>query len=408
MQNVDWLLTYIRLKKFARLETFYAENLLLMHWYYLIYDVPLWGVRYWTDGRCHWSLMEHDFNMGDAASLPIPGDVIKFDMGITLAESRKFLKSKTNVQRVAWVFEIFNGIMDAGITLILPLNDSVENVRPCLDSLLKVIAMKDSFFREVKFFDADTFSNVRLIVTDAGVNSNALATCREFEKSFGGRMKILTDVPKEKLFEAGLQAAKGRYVMFIDGRGAFHPLAFHFLYDLAMQYRVDVMHLSTYVVPTSDKKFYTKTDELGLNGDLETMNFLPSVQEKIIAWFNYGLQKSIYNKLIRREFLEEEKISLAASSVAQWIVSLQLLLLSERYVRVPKPLYARMTETAPENRPPENFAELQDCVVAGKIALAKLDEEVLYFEEYDQEKIWIRNMYNEFLTEVFNSKRPKS
>lgn len=406
VKNVDYFLNFIRLKNLARLEVFYPENFLMMNYHAQIYDVPLWGIRYWTDGRCHWSALE-DFGMNDAASLPIPDDMVKFDVGVTLAESRHFLKETTHARQIALTFDIANGILDAGITLILPLDGSVEDVNVFLGTLHDAFSMKEIFFRELKFFNTDAFSNIRLIVTDAGLSAQALATCRDAEKFFVGRMKILTGIPKEKLFEAGLQAAKGRYVMFVNGSDAFHPESFKGLYEVAESFHADVIHLSNYVAITPDKNFSVEVTEEGWDDDFDTLKVLQSLEEKVNAWTKNMLQKSIYNKLIRRDFLEEEKIFLSATTKsAQWVASLQLLMLAEKYLRVPKPLMMHVADVVPtENQ--EKFSAIREAAAA-RSALNKLDDEVFYFDEYAEEKILLRKMYDEFLNEVFESKHGKS
>ena len=213
-------------------------------------------------------------------------------------------------------------------------------------------------------------------------------------------MKILTGIPKEKLFEAGIQAAKGRYVMFVNGSDAFHPESFKGLYEVAENFHADVLHLSNYVKVTSDKNFSVEVTEEGWDDDFDTLKVLQSLEEKVNAWTKNMLQKSIFNKLIRRDFLEEEKIFLSATTKsAQWVASLQLLLLAEKYLRVPKPLMMHVAEVVPT----KNFGKFSAIreAAAERSALNRLDDEVFFFDEYAEEKILIRKTHEEFLNEVF-------
>ena len=119
-----------------------------------------------------------------------------------------------------------------------------------------------------------------------------------------------------------------------------------------------------------------------------------SVKDKFFgAWANNFLLPSIFNNLIRREFLEEEKISLPfADNMTQWIFSLQCLLLAEKYVRVPQPLYVRISENQPPNYAKDFFTRIKSLAKCIE-ALEKLDEEVFYFDEYINEKNYLKNLF---------------
>lgn len=203
-RNIDWFCTYLREINVARLETFCVENLRVIHDANQVYKMPVFcGLRYWKNGKCYFPVLCNDFNMGDCGSLPIPDDIINFYIGITAEESTNHLKSKC-IDIHFPLIEKINGIVDSEVTLILPLYGMCGNARQSLESLL-----------------LQKFNDFRLIVTDAGLNNNALKICQEMENNFDGHMKILMDLPKEKLLNAGLKEAKGRYVMFINGNDVF-------------------------------------------------------------------------------------------------------------------------------------------------------------------------------------------
>ena len=240
-------------------------------------------------------------------------------------------------------------------------------------------------------------------MTDAGLNEEALKTCREMESQFGERMKIITGAQKADLLSAGLNAAKGRYVLFINGNDIFVPNAFQMFHDIAENTRADVVHLSNYLVPSSDNNFSIKTKESGWGENLQAVTMLQNPRDKFGVWINGMLLPAIYNNFIRREFLEEEKISLTFNTdIAEWLFSLQTLLLSEIYIRLPQPLYMRTVEDDSRKVDFKDFDTTAKSISEGIEILDKLAEEVFYFDEYAQEKNLLNNVYKNLIRKCLN------
>lgn len=382
--NLDCYCSYLKEIGTTRIETFCIENLRVIHNSNDVYHSPIYGgLRHWKNGRLYLDVLCNAFAMGEAGSLPVPKDIINFDVGITEIESISCLKNKCTDYSVTTA-ERLNGIIDSEITVILPLYGVGKICQLCLESLLE-----------------QKLKNFRVIVTDAGLNETALKTCREFESKFNGRMKIITGLKKENFFSAGLQAAKGRYVIFITGKEFFVPQAFEFFHEVIENTNADVFHLSRYFFPNENNELILGTDESGLIGDSSKLKFLRHVKEKVDEWKADTLSPSIFNKLIRREFLEEEKISMPFTDVmTQWTFSLQCLMLAENYVRVPQPLYVRTSPTLPPNYIKDFPAQIKSLAKCYE-ALDKLDDEVFYFDEYAGEKNFLKNLFNKtFVNEV--------
>ena len=371
--NADELINYLRKVEEVHVETFYVENLHAIHHSNNIFNEALFGVRHWANGKCYWHVMSEIFGMGKSGSLPIPSCMIKFDIGLTIEESLRCLKNYCESSQIS-LFEKMNNVVDAEITAILPLKGTNKNLRHCFESLL-----------------AQNFKDFKLIITDAGLNNDALKTCQAMENFFGGRMKILT-VPKEKLFNAGLQEAKGRYVIFIKGNESFVPDALQMLYAVAANYRADFVHTSNYFVENDDKTS-VKTDEQGWGENLKVINIFQQIRDKIAALSRSMLSPSIYDNLIRREFLEEEKISLPFDNeIMRWTFSLQCLCLSEKYIRIAHPVYTRLAEEIT----PQDFTADIKSISFMKSAVDKIIEEVLYSDEYSTEINFLKETYKIF------------
>lgn len=403
VKTIDWFFNYLRSIQAAQIETFYVENLYMTHHNISEYDIPLWGVRYWSDCKCHWPLLIEDFGMGDTGSLNIPRDVIKFDVGLTKTECRRCFKEKAQIQSILRSFEISGKITDSEISVILPLDGTDKNIAPCLEGILNQDFGIENLSFEFKFADKNFFSAFRLIVTDAGLNEEALKTCREMESKFGGRMQIITGLSESDLFSAGLKAAKGHYVIFINGNDILVSNAFQMLHEIAEFARADVVHLSNYLVKNSDDTFSLETNEPGWGENLQTINILQRLNDKFSAWSKGGLSPSIYNQFIRRHFLEEEKISLTCDNeITQWLFSLQCLLLAEIYARAPHPLYVRTVKNDTRKVYFQNLDTTAKSISEGINILKRLDAEVFYFEEYAQAKELLNDIYKKLIRKCLN------
>ena len=372
--NADAFTNYLKNISDVNIETYYFENLYLMHYHSDMINRYFWGIKHWANGRCYWHTLSEIRGMGESGSLPIPEVAIKLDIGFTVEEYRHRFKNFD-----LKIFQKINHLIDEEIAVIFPLDNDDNKLDLILASTL-----------------SQQFRDFRLIVTDAGLNETALKTCREMESKFDGRMKIITGLSKENLFSAGLQAAKSRYVIFINGNDVFLPDTFKFLYHVAENTRADVVHTSNYFI-SNEGTASLATDEVGWGDNLQALVNLRRVKERIATWTNGTLSPSIYNKLIRREFLEEEKISIPFNKeISKWAFSLQCLLLAENYIRVPQPLYMRMFN---ESRKVEQeiFEITIKSLAAGLEAVDKIIEEVLYFDEYSNEK----NLVKEMLLNLF-------
>lgn len=389
--NADFLCTHLMKLNDANIQSFYVENLYIVHHSVDAYRKPFFGLKYCANRVSYWPLLCRDFGMGDKGSLPVREDVVKFDIGITEKESQNYLKAKTEENiRIRWV-ERVNALVDASITVILPLDDAIGNIRPCLESIL-----------------SQDFKVLRVVVVDSGLNGTALEICRRMENQFDGRMKILTDVPKEKIFEVGIQEARGRYVMILNGNAVFPFGSLKTIYDIAEHSQADVVHISNFLVQNSENAFSVKTNEPGWGQNLQVSFTLKRLNDKLKILFNNMVSLSVYNKLIRREFLDEEKISIPFADIAsQFTFSLQCLMLAENYVRIPYPLYVLVSEHSPRNHTEDFFTKIKSLAKCIEV-LEKMDDEVFYFDEYAEEKNLLRKVYNDFLNEVLNDKHGKS
>ena len=378
--NLDCYCSYLKDAGAQGIETFCAENLRVIHDIVNVYQNPTYGgIRYWKGGRLYFDILCNAFGMGEAGSMPVYKDILNFDFGITEIESINYLKNRCAASAVTKL-ETVNGIIDSEITVILPLNGIGKICRICLESLSE-----------------QNFKNFRVIVTDAGLDETALKICRDFESKFNGRMTIITGLSEENLLSEGLQAAKSSYVIFVNGNEYFLQEAFKFFHEVIVSTRADVVHTSNYFVPKGDTAI-VKTDEIETDENAPTFKNLIRVKEKVHAWVDGNLSPSIFNKLIRREFLEEEKISLPfADDMTQWIFSLQCLILAENYLHIKVSLYIRTAENSSHCNSVDQIKSLEKCYEA----LDKLEEEVFYFDEYADEKNLIKNIFNKnFVNEV--------
>ncbi len=92
--NLDWYFTFLRNRAKVRLESFYVENMLFLHFRGdLIYRVPPDGIFYWKDGRYVQIIQQYIFDKEDEGSIEIPSDLVRIDIGIDFEKSKKYFRA---------------------------------------------------------------------------------------------------------------------------------------------------------------------------------------------------------------------------------------------------------------------------------------------------------------------------
>ena len=327
--NLDWFLTYLRIIKVTKIETFYFENLRMIHDSGNPYVNLLGSIRYWENNKLKFSIFDSDTS--EIVSLTIPAEMIRLDIGLSVEEAMAVLKKDVDVSR----FEVEHGL-NVPVSIILPISKNSELVKPS----------REIFFR---YLSGQTLSRFQLIVVN---NANDFDCTNIFKDAhmhelFLGRLKILRS-ESSNIFDMcneGLSAAQGKYVVFANGDDLFLNNFLETLYYLAEQNNADVVYPANYGIPVGDNtarvnsdektwEFEEATNELNdRNLDLRVHGFLDGV-----------FYPRIFNKLIRRDFLIDNNINFSTDEdIPEQIFCLKCLCFAKKYMRISQVLYVQLS-----------------------------------------------------------------
>ncbi|MBR6888218.1 MAG: glycosyltransferase [Selenomonadaceae bacterium] len=215
--------------------------------------------------------------------------------------------------------------MEPAISVIVPMYNAEKYIGECLSSLAN-----------------QTFQDFEIIVSDDCSTDNSCAVVQKFLGVFGDRLKLgklsrnsgYPGLPRN----FALEVARGKYVYFLDSDDLLIDTALEKLYNAAENFNADVVHAeSCFTFPDGAKKIDAtpksfQTGEFVTEPTLETFDFGQRVTDftrKRYVWW-------ACNKLIRRKFLAENKITFPAiKTFEDFIFTLECLVAAKNYVRVP-------------------------------------------------------------------------
>ena len=187
-----------------------------------------------------------------------------------------------------------------------------------------------------------TFQNFDIIVVDDCSTDNSRKVVQSFSETFSGRLKLkkmsknsgYPGLPRNTAFDM----ARGKYVYFLDSDDLLTETALEELYNVAEKFDADVVHvekcfmfLSGYGIKSAEIQSI-QTGEFVTEPTLETFDIGERVEgftQKRYLWW-------ACNKLFRRKFLRDNKISFPAiKSFEDFVFVFNCLVAAKNYVRVP-------------------------------------------------------------------------
>lgn len=176
------------------------------------------------------------------------------------------------------------------ISVIVPIYNSEKYLPKCLDSLI-----------------VQTNSNLEIVLIDDGSQDQSLDICQKYAEA---DERILIKQQKNggstNARKAGLKAAKGEYIAFIDSDDWVEANYFERLYCLLTENKVDVV-VSGCMMEKEGKTFHleNKFKEGAYKGKELKDNIYP----KMLSFdaggeFCFGILQYLWNKLYRRELIE--------------------------------------------------------------------------------------------------------
>ena len=176
------------------------------------------------------------------------------------------------------------------VTVIIPIYNACDYIRPALDSVLD-----------------QTFSEFEIICVDDGSTDRSLDIIKEYQKR-DGRVRIVTETNAGPGLARnnGLRRARGEYVVFLDADDFFEPTLIEDMYTEAKEKDLDIV-IAEYDIYNSKKAMFRANAEsshgsIYEGGRVTSKNEYPNV----ILQSNTG---SAWNKMFRKSFLSEKQIT---------------------------------------------------------------------------------------------------
>ena len=183
-----------------------------------------------------------------------------------------------------------NNNTDIKVSVVMPIYNAYDYLRPALDSIL-----------------TQTLSEFEIICVDDGSTDPSLEMLKEYQ-SRDERIRIITETNAGPALARnnGMRRARGEYVAFLDADDFLEPTFLEKLYTIAKRDDLDIA-ISEYDVYNTKKARFEKAA-----AEDSSYIFVPdavtSKSEHPDCIFSSTVS-SAWNKLFRREFLEEKNLS---------------------------------------------------------------------------------------------------
>ena len=187
-----------------------------------------------------------------------------------------------------------------------------------------------------------TFQDFEIIVVDDCSTDNSLNAAVSFTEKFGDRLRIAKlsknsghpGVPRN----FALEAARGKYVYFLDSDDFLSATALEELYGVAENFDADVVHVDWYISfqkVNGEFEFKQRSYQAGNFVDEPTLETF-DIGERVTGFTQKKFLWWACNKLFRRQFLSENEIKFPDVSVFEdFVFAFMCLVAAKNYVRVP-------------------------------------------------------------------------
>ncbi len=239
----------------------------------------------------------------------------------------------------------------------------------CLDSLLN-----------------QTFTNFEVIVIDDCSTDNSAAIVESYAPKFNGRLKLTrlqtnsgnNGIPNNM----GLALSRGEYVIFLDSDDTITPTALEELYSIAKDFDADVVACEKYFdVPEKswyDAEFRRQLKPFSYQrGGFVTEPTLigEDIAERVKACAQKRFLWNIWSKLIRRDFMIQNKMSITNEMANDMLLTCFLVYSAPRYVRAPQVInFYRVVESSLTHQKRDPLKKLHKYLNALKVGFAHLDK----------------------------------
>lgn len=215
------------------------------------------------------------------------------------------------------------------LSVIIAMYNTEKYIGDCLESFL-----------------AQTFQDFEVIVVDDCSTDNSAAVVESYAEKFDGRLNLLS-LPKNSGNNGipnnmGLSLARGQYVLFMDSDDIVTPDALEKLYTAAKNFDADVVGTEAYYeVPDkfwNDTEYWKQLKPVSYQkgGFVDEPTLISSdFSERVKDCYNFRFLWNIWSKLIRRDFLIDNDITITNEMANDMLLTCFLVCSAKRYVRIP-------------------------------------------------------------------------
>lgn len=260
------------------------------------------------------------------------------------------------------------------ISIIVPIYNIVAYLSQCLDSLIN-----------------QTFAELEIILVDDGSTDG----CGELCDSYGRRDPRIVVLHKENgglvsARKAGLKAASGQYIAYVDGDDWVEPDMCEQMYSIMTEQDVDVVLCGHYEDTGNVRKEVFHDVPEGRYGKQELLEFVYPQMASRETFFQCGILPMLCIKLFRRECVErfqlavDERIVMGEDAACVWPC---LLNVDSIYVMHQCLYHYRQSTSSMIKKRPKMELEREQFQVLYRTVLQSLKQ---YVHIYDLRQQWER------------------
>lgn len=219
---------------------------------------------------------------------------------------------------------------DISVSVIIPVYNARRYICCCIDALL-----------------TQTLKELEVIVVDDCSTDDSYELCLNRYKD-NERVVLLkqpSNMGPGAARNAGIEKARGEYISFVDADDGVLTEAFENMYRVAKERDADVVHVSGMLVPFEKK---LREDLSSLEDDklirfmienCETDDIWPApsdIKVRVDQWLMHYYHWTVWSKLYRRSFLDENNIRFADISLAEdQLFVFNCLINARTYIKLP-------------------------------------------------------------------------
>lgn len=272
---------------------------------------------------------------------------------------------------------------DIGVSVIVPVYNAKTYIRSCIEGLLK-----------------QTLQGLEIVIVDDCSEDGSYDICLELAERYDGIKLLRQDVNSGpgRARNMGIRAASGEYITFMDSDDAILPDALERLYDIACEYRADVVHTTGCLIPVADPipdDLFSVNEKDLVPFDQDTdppsqIRVLPDdLNERFQGMLKHRYQGNVWGKLFKRSFITEHEIIFGDCRLSEdQIFCFACLMQATVYVQIPARYNIYRIGGVSLSRGPKNnayFIKILRSLFEASECLEKCMEGIAWFDGKDDE-----------------------